>query len=188
METIGAKILEIRNRKGLTQEKLTDLSKINLRTLQRIEKGTTVPRSDTLNSICRVLEVNVEDILDYGKKDDLKFLRYFHLSVLTCLFLPLGSIILPLVIWLTKRDKIIGLNEQGINVLNFQILWSIFFYLSFIVWSILKVCHWSHANLFLCIGCVFYLHNLVYPIIISHLISKGILRKFYFTPIEFLKP
>lgn len=55
METIGAKILEIRNRKGLTQEKLSDLSKINLRTLQRIEKGTTEPRSDTLNSICQVV-------------------------------------------------------------------------------------------------------------------------------------
>jgi len=187
METIGAKILEIRNRKGLTQEKLSDLSKINLRTLQRIEKGTTEPRSDTLNNICRVLEVNVEDLLDYGKKDDLKFLKYFHLSVLTCLFLPLGSILLPLVLWLTKRDKIIGLDEQGINVLNFQILWSILFYLNIIAWGLLKVCHWSHANLLLYVEGVFYLYNLAYPIIISRSISKGILRKFYFTPIEFLK-
>ena len=187
METIGEKILEIRNRKGLTQEKLSDLSKINLRTLQRIEKGTTEPRSDTLNNICRVLEVNVEDLLDYGKKDDLKFLKYFHLSVLTCLFLPLGSILLPLVLWLTKRDKIIGLDEQGINVLNFQILWSILFYLNIIAWGLLKVCHWSHANLLLYVEGVFYLYNLAYPIIISRSISKGILRKFYFTPIEFLK-
>ena len=67
METIGAKILEIRKRKGLTQEKLSDLSKINLRTLQRIEKGTSEPRSDTLNNLCQVLEVNMEDLLDFGK-------------------------------------------------------------------------------------------------------------------------
>lgn len=134
METIGAKILEIRNRKGLTQEKLSDLSKINLRTLQRIEKGTTEPRSDTLNNICRVLEVNVEDLL------------------------------------------------------NYQIFWSILFYFSFTLWAILKISNWGHANLFLYVGCVFYVTNIVYPIIISRQISKGILRKFYFTPIEFLKP
>jgi len=188
METIGAKILEIRNRKGLTQEKLSDLSKINLRTLQRIEKGTTEPRSDTLNNICRVLEVNVEDLLDYGKKDDLEFLKYFHLSVLACMFFPLGSVILPLILWLTKRDKIIGLNEQGLNVLNYQIFWSILFYFSFTLWAILKISNWGHANLFLYVGCVFYVTNIVYPIIISRQISKGILRKFYFTPIEFLKP
>jgi transcriptional regulator with XRE-family HTH domain len=187
MDTIGGKILEIRNRKGLSQEKLSELSKINLRTLQRIEKGTTEPRSDTLNNICQVLEVNIEDILDYGKKDDLKFIRYFHLSVLACLFFPLGSVILPLVLWLTKRDKIIGLNEQGINVLNNQILWSIFFYSSFTLWGILSVFHWSHANIFLFIGCGLYIPNIVYPIIISALIRKGNLKKFYFTPIKFLK-
>lgn len=187
METIGAKIFEIRNRKGLTQEKLSDLSKINLRTLQRIEKGTTQPRSDTLNNICQVLDINTEDILDYNKKDDLKFIKYFHLSVLTCLFVPLGSVILPLVLWLTKRDKIIGLHEQGINVLNFQILWTIFFYFSFTLWGILSLNHWSHANLLLLIGGGLYLLNIIYPIIISHLISKGILKRFYLTPIKFLK-
>jgi len=188
METIGAKILEIRNRKGLTQEKLSDLARINLRTLQRIEKGTTEPRSDTLNAICRVLEVNVEDLLDYGKKDDLEFLKYFHLSVLASLFFPLGSVILPLILWLTKRDKIIGLNEQGLNVLNFQILLSILFYFSFTVWAVLKILHWSHANLFLWVGGVFYVTNVVYPILISRQINKGILRKFYVNPIEFIKP
>lgn len=187
METIGAKILEIRNRKGVTQERLSDLAGINLRTLQRIEKGTTEPRSDTLNRICKVLDVNVEDILDYGKVEDLKFLRYFHLSVLACMFIPLGSIILPLVIWLTKRDKIIGLNEQGINVLNYQILWSILFYFSFTIWAILKISNWEHANLVLLVGCAFYVINIVYPIFISRQISKGILRKFYVTPMEFLK-
>lgn len=187
MEIIGAKILEIRKRKGLTQEKLSDLSKINLRTLQRIEKGTTTPRSDTLSNICQVLEINMEDILDYDRKDNLKFIRYFHLSVLACLFFPLGSVILPLVLWVAKRDKIKGLHNQGINVLNFQILWSIFFYFNMILWGILSLYHWGHSNLLLYMGGVLYTVNIVYPIIISHLISKGILRKFYFTPIEFLK-
>ncbi len=38
MNSIGTKILEIRKSKGLTQEELVELSKVNLRTIQRIEK------------------------------------------------------------------------------------------------------------------------------------------------------
>ena len=69
----------------------------------------------------------MEDILDYGKTEDNKYIRYFHLSVLTFIFIPLGNIIIPLILWLTKRDKIIGLNEQGADLLNFQILWTLLF-------------------------------------------------------------
>jgi len=46
MDTIGYKISEIRKRRGLTQEELSDLSKINLRTLQRIEKDETESRGN----------------------------------------------------------------------------------------------------------------------------------------------
>jgi transcriptional regulator with XRE-family HTH domain len=187
METIGTKILEIRNRKGLTQETLSDLSKINLRTLQRIEKGATDPRSETLNNICQVLEVSVEDILDYGKKDDLKFIKYFHLSVLTFLFFPLGNIILPLILWLTNRNKIIDLNEQGANVLNYQILWSLVLNFILTLWFILSIMHWANSNLFLYVMGALYLLNIVYPLTISTLISKGVLKKYYFSPIKFLK-
>jgi len=121
MESIGTKILEIRKRKGLTQEELSDLSKINLRTLQRIEKDETEPRGNTLKNLCQTLEINIEDILDYGKIEDFKFIKFFHLSVLTFVIIPLGNIILPMILWLTKRDKILYLNEQGVSLLNYQI-------------------------------------------------------------------
>lgn len=179
--------MEIRKRKGLTQEKLSDLSNINLRTLQRIEKGKSEPRSDTLNNLCQVLEVNIEDLLDFGKNDNLMFLKYFHLSVLTCLFFPLGNIILPLILWLTNQHKINDLKVQGINVLNYQILWSLFFYLFFMLWCIFSVNHWNNKNLFFYLMGGLYLINIVYPIIISSSISRGVLRKFYFTPVQFIK-
>jgi len=57
METIGEKILEIRKQKGLTQEELADRAKINLRTVQRIEKNETEPRGNTLKMLCNVLEL-----------------------------------------------------------------------------------------------------------------------------------
>jgi len=128
METIGYKISEIRKRKGLTQEELSDLSKISLRTLQRIEKNETEPRGNTSKSLCQILEINIEDILDYGKTEDLKYIKYFHLSVLTFIIIPLGNIILPMILWLTKRDKIVNLNEQVANLVNFQILWTLIYY------------------------------------------------------------
>ncbi|MCX6262508.1 MAG: DUF4870 domain-containing protein, partial [Bacteroidia bacterium] len=31
-------------------------------------------------------------------------MRLFHLSVLTFIFIPLGNIIIPLILWITKRD------------------------------------------------------------------------------------
>ena len=79
MNALGIKILEIRKRKGFSQEELSDLAKINLRTLQRIEKGETVPHGNTLKNLCQVLELNIEDILDYGKVEDFIF-RDSHLG------------------------------------------------------------------------------------------------------------
>ena len=57
MNSIGNKILEIRKSKGLTQEELAELSKVNLRTIQRIENNENEPRGKTLNLICDVLEI-----------------------------------------------------------------------------------------------------------------------------------
>ena len=187
MEIVGAKILEIRKRKGLTQETLSELSKINLRTLQRIEKGLVRPRSETIRNLCQVLGVNTEEIFDYGKKENLKFLKYFHLSVLTCIFFPLGNVIIPLLLWLTNRNKITNLNEQGINILNYQILWSLCFYFIFTLWFVFSINQWANQHMFLFALGGLYLLNIVYPITISARICKGIMRNYYFTPIKFLK-
>ena len=134
MDTIGNKILELRKQKGLTQAELSDMSQINLRTLQRIEKGNSQPRGNTLKNLCTALNISMEDILDYGKNSDPTFLRIFHLSVLSFIVIPFGNLILPWVIWVTKRDKIAGLNEQWIAILKFQIAWTWvfnFFFFSF---------------------------------------------------------
>jgi uncharacterized Tic20 family protein len=52
------------------------------------------------------------------------------LSVLCGIAIPVGNIILPLVLWLTKKDKIQGLQKVGAKLLNFQIVWT---FISFIV-------------------------------------------------------
>ncbi|MFA9187155.1 helix-turn-helix domain-containing protein [Flavobacterium sp. FBOR7N2.3] len=116
METIGTKISKIRKQKGMSQEELSDLSKINLRTLQRIEKDENEPRGNTLKQICEVLKINIEELLDYGKKEDNSYLIFLHLSIISNIIIPLGNIILPLILWLNKRDNIIEVNNQGKNI------------------------------------------------------------------------
>lgn len=77
METIGTKISKIRKQKGMSQESLSDLSKINLRTLQRIEKDENEPRGNTLKQICEALKTPIEELVDYGKTEDLLYLFSF---------------------------------------------------------------------------------------------------------------
>lgn len=187
METIGYKISVIRKRKGLTQEELSDLSKINLRTLQRIEKDETEPRGNTLKKLCQILEINIEDILDYGKSDDLKLIKYLHLSVLTFIIIPLGNIILPMILWLTKRDKIVDLNEQGTDLLNFQILWTLIVNVFLITFVFLRIQHSGYYKVFLYLAGLMYLINIVYPIFIFIMIGKGKLWRYYFYLIRFVK-
>ena len=187
MNPIGTKIFDIRKRKGLSQSELSDLSKINLRTLQRIEKGVTVPHGNTLKNLCQVLDVNIEDILDYQKTADLKFIRFFHLSVLTFIIVPVGNIIIPLILWRKNRDRIEYLEEQGINLLNFQILWTLICNGFLLMFTIFRIQHWSNSMFFFYLAGVSCMINILYPITISFLIGKGRMRNYYYSWIKFIK-
>jgi transcriptional regulator with XRE-family HTH domain len=124
MNPIGTKIKEIRLKKGMSQEELAETSQVSLRTIQRIENNENEPRGKTMQLICESLGIPIEELLDYDKKEDLQFLMFFHLSVLCGIAIPTGNIILPLVLWLTKKDKIQGLQKIGAKLLSFQILWT----------------------------------------------------------------
>ncbi|WP_369749654.1 helix-turn-helix domain-containing protein [Muriicola sp. SD30] len=70
MNTIGQIIHESRKSKGLTQEELAELSKVNLRTIQRLENNENEPRGKTLQLICEVLNLEIEKVksLDSNSK------------------------------------------------------------------------------------------------------------------------
>jgi uncharacterized Tic20 family protein len=162
-----------------------------LRTLQRIEKGETEPQGNTIKQICNVLEVNIEEILDYGKKEDNNFLILFHLSVLCFLILPLGNLILPTILWLTKRDKILGLYEAGADLLNFQISWTILVYVSLMA-AILVYYDWGSTGGRVYVPAIYIvflliLLNIVYSIVLSVLISKRSPKKYFMPLIKFIK-
>lgn len=59
MTNIGSRIKDHRTKKGLSQEELAELSKVNLRTIQRIENNETTPREKTLKLIFDALDIEL---------------------------------------------------------------------------------------------------------------------------------
>lgn len=187
MNEIGDKIKEARKMKGFSQEEMADLAKINLRTIQRIEANQNEPRGKTLKLICEVLEINPKDILDYGKHSDKNYLIFLHLSVLTFLVIPLGNVILPLFIWLTKKDKITGLKNIGANVLNFQIIWTFVTLIVVIGYALMKIMKYEIFSVVTYSFLSLYIFNIIIPIISIIKIKNGNIKKTYPTLIQFIK-
>jgi uncharacterized Tic20 family protein len=55
------------------------------------------------------------------------------LSALSFILFPLLGIIIPLIFWILKKDKLKGVNELGKRILNFQITWVLLFSLYYII-------------------------------------------------------
>ncbi|MGQ7947188.1 DUF4870 domain-containing protein [Flavobacterium sp. WC2509] len=187
MNEIGKKIREVRKKKGLSQEELAESAKVNLRTIQRIENDESEPRGKTLNLICEVLGINAEDILDYGKQTDKSYLTIFHLSVIAFLVIPVGNIIIPLILWMNKKDKIIGLKKIGANLLNFQIVWSILTFVSITTFALFKIMHFGYYPILFYLFIGLYALNIILPIIFALKTSKGKTENLYPNIIKLIK-
>ncbi|MAT90229.1 MAG: tRNA modification GTPase [Flavobacteriaceae bacterium] len=71
------------------------------------------------------------EVLNYTqKKEDTTTLSLMHLSQLLGYFIGFGSLIAPLVIWLSSRDRIEGMDEHGKQAVNFQISLLIYIFVS----------------------------------------------------------
>ena len=54
-------------------------------------------------------------------RKDTGLLVLTHLSQLLCYVIGFGGLITPLIIWLSTRDSVEGMNEQGREIVNFQL-------------------------------------------------------------------
>lgn len=90
-------------------------------------------------------------------RKDNQLLVITHLSQLLDLVTIIGGFVVPLILWLVKRDEVIGMDQHGKSILNFRI--SMFIY---VLMCIPLVLFFGLGLLgFLLIG-VFYL---IFPII-----------------------
>lgn len=138
-KNLAKRVKELRKRKGLSQEELTENSGLSLRTIQRIENGETEPTGETLRRIAGALQVNPDELIDWTIKEDISFLKFLNLSALTFIFFPVLGIIVPLILWVSKKDKIKDINKIAKGVINFQITWSILIFLFPIIVLIIRI-------------------------------------------------
>ena len=109
---LGLKITELRQQRSLTQEKLAEYCDVSTRTIQRIESGEVEPRSFTRNSLSNILG------FDFGRENtnnENLWLALLHISSVVCI------VFIPLLLWSWKKDQSYKIDQQGRDVLNFQI-------------------------------------------------------------------
>jgi len=109
---LGLKVADLRQQKGLTQERLAELCEVSPRTIQRIEGGEVDPRAYTLHCLGEALE------FDFGTEDTSNeniWLAILHLSSMFCI------LIVPLLLWSWKKNQSYKIDQHGRLVLNFQI-------------------------------------------------------------------
>lgn len=132
-QNLAIKIKDLRNRKGFSQEQLSEESKLSLRTIQRIEKGESIPRGDTLIKLTQALGVTPDDLLEWTDIEDKGYLTLLNLSAISILIQPFLGIIIPLVMWILKREKIKLVDDTGKKLISFQITWTLMLYVVLII-------------------------------------------------------
>jgi uncharacterized Tic20 family protein len=64
-------------------------------------------------------------------RQDRQLIVITHLSQLVTLVIGFGSLILPLILWVTNKEKVYKMDEHGKNIINFQ--------LSILIYSIICI-------------------------------------------------
>lgn len=135
------RVKNLRTKKGFSQEELAEKAGLSLRTIQRVENGESIPRGDTLKRLAVALQVSPDEIIDWQIQEDNNLLTVLHFSQLSTLVFPLLGIIIPMAIWILKKETIKDVDLVGRKVLNFQITWSI---LLFLLYAYLVVTMFFH--------------------------------------------
>lgn len=120
-----SRLLKYREKLNLTQEQLSVKANVSVRTIQRIEAGQE-PKGYTLETLSKALGINKDELLENTielPKNNTPLIKWINLSSLLLLFLPLGSIIAPVVIVFWKKE----VNAITKQIISIQILWTLSF-------------------------------------------------------------
>lgn len=100
--------------------------------------------------------MNTEKMGSSALKEDRQLLTILHLSQLLNFVTGFGGLIVPILLWQLKKDEIQDMDQQGKEVVNFQLSMLIYAAIGFVLLFVLVG--------FLVLGLVAIL-NLVFPII-----------------------
>jgi transcriptional regulator with XRE-family HTH domain len=172
---LGLRIKELRKQKGMSQEFLAEESGLSLRTIQRIENGETNPTGESLKRLSNALNVNPDELIDWSIKEDKRYLTFLNLSALTFLFFPLLGILIPFILWTSRKGKIKNINKLGKDLINFEITWTLLlFFIPFLWFLFSKIGileSFTLSRIFIVIG-VMYFINLIFILLNTLRISN----------------
>lgn len=172
---LGLRIKELRKQKGMSQELLAEESGLSLRTIQRIENGQTNPTGESLKRLSNAVNVNPDELIDWSIKEDKRYLTFLNLSALTFLFFPLLGILIPFILWTSRKGKIKNINKLGKDLINFEITWTLLlFFIPFLCFLMAKIGlleNLTFSMFFIIIG-VMYFINLIFILLNTLRISN----------------
>lgn len=98
-------------------------------------------------------------------REDNQMLVLTHLSQLLDLITGIGGFIVPLILWLTQKDKVAGMDAHGKMILNFQV--------SMFIYSLIAIPLIILLGLGLLIILVIAVILILFPILNAIKVSKG---------------
>lgn len=72
---IGKRISEIRNKRGLTQEKLAEMVNYSANHIAKLESARTNPSFDLLVNISKALDIEVKDLFDFDNISTVEYMK-----------------------------------------------------------------------------------------------------------------
>jgi len=148
-----SKLKAIREQKNLTQEELSEKSKISVRTIQRIEAGTE-PKGYTLRTLAQALEIEESALLqdtpqEIPEADEVEtrveelipipvnysYIKIINLSSLLFTLLPPLNILVPLLLMFTMKQR----NSLVKQIISVQIMWTVMAPVIFMLGIFLKL-------------------------------------------------
>jgi transcriptional regulator with XRE-family HTH domain len=118
-----SRLLTIRQKLNLTQEDLFERSGISVRTIQRIEAGTS-PKGYTLKALAKGLGINEDELIEREAaitSENIKGLKLINLSALPFMLVPPLNIAAPLLIMFVKKQ----FTPVTRRIVTIQIVWTL---------------------------------------------------------------
>lgn len=127
--TIAEKLKHFRHINCLSQEKLAEHSGISIRTIQRIEEGTSSGSGYTITALAKALNIHSADLINSVSQNPLPIstsltkLKLLNLSAIAMVVIPFANIIFPACIYWKNQDDL-KVKEFGSKIVSFQLFWT----------------------------------------------------------------
>ncbi|MEH6535943.1 MAG: helix-turn-helix domain-containing protein [Psychroserpens sp.] len=180
--SIGKKVEDFRRRKGFSQDRLAQESKLSLRTIQRLESNMANPSGYTLIAIAKILEIDVSELQteitkEKTENDIYDLLNRINVYGLLGIVLPFGNVIFPYLFWRKYKD-LPEINSYGRRIISFQIFWTLMASLNFLLTPTIQYYIYRHFKIdFGPIAWVLFILLIVYNAYKVYNISKHLKNK-----------